>query len=221
MTTPTLSRPTVSIGYGHTAAVTAVLTREFGFGTRKVVANILAWYDVATTAERADGIDWYPAARREIADMSQRHEHPFAVCAAVVSHLSPQLGWTANVRAAHEFLASPMVRPNAVLGMSYRNALRALTSSSDPLATFAPRAHKTRSFYLNFQGDDDAVTVDRHALRVAVGDYSPAIAGALTRIGVYESLAHAYRVAARRVGTSPAELQAVTWVAARNRGGEL
>jgi hypothetical protein len=37
------------------------------------------------------------------------------------------------------------------------------------------------------------------------------------RVGSYDALAHCYRLAAKRVGVSPAQIQAVTWVVVRGR----
>jgi hypothetical protein len=38
----------------------------------------------------------------------------------------------------------------------------------------------------------------------------------LTRAGVYQAVAQAYRTAAQRVGVTPSTMQATTWIVARN-----
>jgi hypothetical protein len=77
---------------------------------------------------------------------------------------------------------------------------------------------KERSFADNISNPkrSQAVTVDRHAVRVALGDIAtrdksgPEVI--LSRVGVYEAIAQAYRDAAKDLGLLPLELQAITWL---------
>jgi hypothetical protein len=80
---------------------------------------------------------------------------------------------------------------------------------------------KERSFADNISNPkrSQAVTVDRHAVKVALGSiadrdkYGPEMI--IQRAGVYETISQAYRDAAKELGMLPLELQAITWLAER------
>ncbi len=71
---------------------------------------------------------------------------------------------------------------------------------------------KVRSFYANISGDQNAVTVDAWAQRIAGYEYPNGLAP-----NKYDHYADAYRDAARRAGESPATMQAITWIAYRRQ----
>jgi hypothetical protein len=72
-------------------------------------------------------------------------------------------------------------------------------------------------------GDEDSVTIDTWAVRAAL--LSPVATKSeqskLSRVGVYEALANAYRTAAAKRGVSPSTMQAVVWVVIRNHADML
>jgi hypothetical protein len=81
---------------------------------------------------------------------------------------------------------------------------------------------KVRSFFSNILEPDrsGAVTVDRHAVSVVFGfSLSDAQVKILERSGTYLLVASAYRAAARRLGVSPCQCQAVTWTVWRRLKG--
>jgi len=63
------------------------------------------------------------------------------------------------------------------------------------------------------------VTIDRHAIRVAVGrdKLSDRDMGRFSDVVGYRKIATAYQEVAGAVGLSPPELQAVCWLAFKNR----
>ena len=93
------------------------------------------------------------------------------------------------------------------MSAGFERARKAL-ESDNPLGTFG--GPKTRAFARNISGDREAVTVDVWACRVAGIDETK-----LSRVGVYEAVAQAYRDAASVKGVDPATMQATTWVTAR------
>jgi hypothetical protein len=110
------------------------------------------------------------------------------------------------------------------MGASLKNAQRAL-DSDEPLSTL--NGNKVKAFAANLLGDEDSVTVDVWAVRVAfgaskefkstVGDSEPVRPeNLLAKAGVYAAIADAYREAARQLGVAPSTVQAVTWVVIRN-----
>ena len=86
---------------------------------------------------------------------------------------------------------------------------RAAMVADDPWSTFGD-GPKTKAFAANIIGDDHAVTVDVWAARIAGITEEQ-----LARVGVYEAVAHGYRLAAKRAGITPAQMQATTWVVIR------
>ena len=188
---------------------TATLQRNAGTTVRACTDRIVRTWGRATADDMTAGAAWYPAAGELARDLATRGGHTLETAAAVIAHLSPRTPWGRNVAGAAVMLLTGE-DPTGHLGDNVRRARRAL-ESTDPLSTL--RTHKVRSFAANILGDRDAVTVDVWAMRVALGTVDDR---ALRRVGTYDALAHAYRLAAARVGTDPATMQATTWVVARN-----
>lgn len=174
------------------------------------VSRILATYFAATPSERADGLTWYERAN----DTARRFADTYGVTlrqsAGVIAALSPQIGWAQNLQMAESVLQGG--EPTHYLDCSTK-ALRIFAEpETDPLDILGGR--KVRSFYNNIREPEapGPVTVDRHALSLAVPDASDRY---LERIGAYQYVAGAYRTAARSVGLLPHELQAVCWLTHR------
>lgn len=190
---------------------TTTLQRTAGTSVRACADRIVRTYQQATPDQRAAGAAWYGTAGALVDDLANRHGVTREHAAAVVAHLSPRTPWARNVNGARRLLEDGTA-PGCI-GANVDRARRAL-ESEDPLSTFGPDAPKTSRFAANILGDDDVVTVDVWAARVALGDR--ASDALLRRVGVYAALEHAYRLAAARVGVTPAEVQATTWIVARN-----
>lgn len=194
----------------------ATLTRN-GLGTvADTVARILGYWARATDADREAGAQWYGAdATAVLGAMVAAGAPSVEHAAAVVAHLSPRTTWARNVAGAMALVADGD-QAALVLGCmsaSVKRARMALMSDA-PLSTI--KGPKTSAFALNLLGDRDAVTVDVWAARIAMGDATTDPEKVLARTGVYDAIAHAYRVAAASVGVTPETMQATTWVVARN-----
>lgn len=187
--------------------------RRSGYTVRRVVANILATWDAATDAQREQGAQWYPDAGVAARDLATAHGTTVERVAAIIAHTSPQLQWGRNLLAASVFVATGGDRLPGLLGASPRAALGAW-EASEPLATL--NGPKVRRFAANILGDYEPVTVDVHAARVALKG-CPNPQTVLERVGVYDAIEHCYRLAARRVGVTPATMQATTWIVQRGR----
>lgn len=187
-----------------------VLREKVGTTTGWCVRRILAVYDRASAEEFDEGARWYPRALGTCERLSARHGEPLDGVAAVVASLSPRMRWAKNVVAADVFLGGG--NPVA-LGASVR-AARRVSGSVDPLG--ALRGPKVSRFAANILGDDQVVTVDVWAARVALPDRDYASHERMLQwVGVYEAVEYAYQLAARARGVSPAVMQAVCWVVAR------
>lgn len=181
---------------------------KLGRSTRGTVDRIMAVYSQATESEILEGKVWYGEARALAEDVAGEACVTVEQAAVAIAQLSPRLRWDKNVAAIWA-----LVRHGdcpGVIGRSVDKARLALVEA-DPWVTFG-KAPKTRAFASNILGNEHAVTVDVWAARIAGFSEQE-----LSRVGVYEAIAHAYRLAAKRVGITPAQMQAITWVVARNR----
>lgn len=202
------------------------LLRAIGAGgTRATVDRILSVWVRATPQDILSGASWYgdDAQAHLRALTAQAHAQGLtwwtdAHSASLLAHLSPRTTWARNVAGAYAMVAGGVAaaRMAGCIGANVDRAFAVFSPDGDPLSTFGPNAHKTRAFARNLAGDRRAVTVDVWAARVAFGDTVADGEKALKRVGVYAATAHAYRLAAARVGVDPTTMQATTWVVARN-----
>ena len=153
---------------------------------------------------------WYVNAHALAVELSEGSDLTLMQAAAVIAHLSPKVLWSKN-KAAAEALVYEGRRLPGIMKAPYARALAASTAD-DPLDTFGPDAKKTRSFALNIAGFDQEVTVDIWIAR-AVGVSE----AQLKWVGVYEGIAHAFRLAAKRHGLSPMQIQALVWIVIRGK----
>jgi hypothetical protein len=174
---------------------------------RPSVANILRIYRQATDAQIAEGISWYADAHSLALALSPDDVKRGA---GVIAALSPRQDWAGNQRLAIRAFADG--HASGTLGDQIRKADRIIAGESpdDVLG-----GDKVRSFYgvIADPTDAHAVVVDRHAFDVAVGRVTDdGTRRWLSKSWAYGIYADAYRRAAKRVGISPSQLQAVVWV---------
>lgn len=177
-----------------------------------LAANILVVLGRAKPEHYREGIDWYEHAHTLARVLAGQHGISVEQTAGVLAALSPQLSWPRNVTYAEQFLATGDA---PVLGRSKRAAARIVAGEPPPSVLQGP---KVRAFFANIVDPDgsDAVTVDRHAHDVAVGQrFGDARRSLLGRQGGYDLLAAAFRLAAAKVGLAPSAVQAITWLAWR------
>lgn len=185
-----------------------------GISSRAAIARIVATYQQATPEQLSSGIGWYDDALCLALELSDASGLTVDACAAVIAHLSPKCNWDLNKRAARALVLEDRREPGVMIA-NYNRA-RVAMSSADPIATFGPSAHKTRSFTRNILGDTSAVTVDIWAWRVALPGRTD-IDTVLKRAGVYDGLVSCYQSAARKLGVDARTVQAVTWCVARGK----
>jgi hypothetical protein len=170
--------------------------------------RILRTFDRATASDVEAGATWYDAAGRLAADLANDSVDA-AAAAVIIAHLSPRTDWERNVMGATTLIREG-VKATGIIGANFDRAVASL-DFEDPFDSFGPTAPKTLNFARNIAGDVEAVTVDVWAARVVQVDPETQ----LGRKGVYDAVAHAYRLAARRRGVAPATMQATTWIVAR------
>jgi len=180
-----------------------------------MVLNVLAMYAEATPDERADGFAWYAAAREAADNIATRTGLSVEVVVAVIAVTSPQKLWQSNVewaeRICHAHVEGRPL-PREGLGNSLRRAAIALSGDlTDVLRTSG--SLKVRNFYLSIMGVAGAPCVDRHALRVVLGD--PLVTPPGMTDARYREAAAAYTDAARELRVAVRHVQAVTWTVAK------
>lgn len=179
---------------------------------RRYVRNIISVFESATPAQRGEGYAWYRVANgiaAMIGDGDVRRG------AGLLAALSPQTSWWMNVE-----LASDAADHGFASG-HFRDACskaRRILEGADPESVL-PMRRKTGQFFLCIVDPQHptAVCVDRHAHDLMIGRALGNGVRGLTAHGRYETVASCYRTAGARLGVTPATVQAVTWVAWRER----
>lgn len=177
-----------------------------------MVLNVLAFYAEATADERRGGFAWYPTAYADAEAIAADTGIDTATAVAVVSVLSPQKEWVSNLawaRAVCEAWAAGEPLPRSGLGNSLARAERALAGDTSDILR-EKGTLKVRNFYGSIMGEPGAVCVDRHAIRIVMGD--PLVTPPSLTDARYLLAAEAFREAARELRIGARHLQAVTWV---------
>lgn len=177
--------------------------------------RILAVYDSAPETAKVDGERWYETARLTAQAIAGAHGRlsPKQV-AGIIAALSPRVSWSRNVAAAYRMVEC-VVRgwPQPIVDGWRPNRRKAwdIANGSDPDTVLG--GPKVSAFYRNLLGCDQSVTIDCWAARAAEGLWNPRPPTGRR----YETLARAYRDAARVRNITPRAMQATVWCAIRNR----
>jgi hypothetical protein len=175
--------------------------------TRTMVDNIIEAYRQCDDATVAFGRDWYPRAQRYSDAIARATDIERNIVSSVIAALSPRNPWAWNVQDAaafcHAFINGEDMPSATTFGANRRNAWNILRG----LSHWTSSALKVRSFVRNIDGDTDAVTCDVWAVRVATNYQENAV----KNDAHYRLIESAYREAARIVGETPRDLQAIVW----------
>jgi hypothetical protein len=176
---------------------------------------ITATYRRASAAQLAAGREWYPAAGRIVSAIADATSFDVVRVTHALAALSPRNPWRWNVADCYSYaVAARDGAPMPPATTFTRNRERAWAALAGDKVWAGP-ALKVRAFVAAVTGDDSAVVVDIWAYRVAVGESPRSGSVPPSR---YRSIAEAYTDAARNVGETPRDLQAITWVVAQDEG---
>lgn len=185
------------------------------------VKNIINIYLAATDDEKADGVKWYRVALREATKIGKEFGVSKHTVVGVIAALSPNLGWTVNVRNARDmvqcFTGGGSIDDVTVSSypLNKQKAWRMLEEKvvrKDKLMKIL-NGPKTTAFFANIFGID-VVTVDGHAKNIHDGERR-VLKNNNVGVKEYREIAKAYHEAADTVGIKGYEMQAITWVAWR------
>ena len=189
--------------------------------------QIVKLYNQATDREKAEGATWYTEAHNICNQIAHKFNCPITKVAGVVAALSPATNWQQNIADAHNLVLAwhHLIDPDEVTVTTYgpnkRKAIHILnlkSSNQDDIARILlhnSKVNKTTCFYWNIlkPGSDKHVTVDRHAIRIALGS-SEADNVCITEKR-YRTIAESYHIAANKLHLGAIDLQAIVWVAFR------
>jgi hypothetical protein len=170
-------------------------------------AHIIRVFREANDGQLAEGLAWYADAHSVAVALDPQN---VLRAAGVISALSVKQDWNRNVILAGRAFADGQA--SGTLGFCVKAADRILSGEHVDAVL---KGDKTNNFahVIADPTDPHAVVVDRHAFDIALGRVTDdETRGILSRKGVYDAFADAYREAASVLGYSPSQVQAVTWV---------
>jgi hypothetical protein len=185
--------------------------------------NVLRVFHASFAPEILQGLKWYEEmgniACQRMRSVNRRrnlgHSLPRSKCLGIIAALSPQKNWSRNVAMAEAILYRDEI---GAVGVQKEKGKRIL-GGEDPADVL--KGQKERAFYQCFLDPHktDAVTIDRHALCIWLGEYRTRDKELVVTPRLYRLASHDYREVARVVGMRPNQLQAITWIAWRRLHG--
>lgn len=151
-----------------------------------------------------DGVNWYFNAHRKVIEIALLHGVTVWQAAGVMAALSPRVHWRRNVAMTHDYFATGTI---SGMGRSKRMADAVMLNGIDAL-----KGRKTNAFAHNLAGDQSRVTIDMWMVIAAGMDPNKSISAKdyATLSGIVTRLAH-------RNNLTPAQTQAIIWVATRGK----
>lgn len=175
---------------------------------RKIEARVSG----ATFEQKLAGEYWYADARKYVTDLAQIGGLTTRQVAGIVAALSPQTTWERNLAGAVAVVAAKRGKrgmPRASLyDSNSRKAWKIASGRVQPEDVLG--GPKVIPFYKNLTGDESEVTVDTWI-------WKGAGMGKTLTAARHRAIVRAYRVVARRMRLTPAQVQAIDWVVVRGR----
>tara|TARA_R100001198_G_scaffold56975_1_gene32572 strand:+ start:1583 stop:2182 length:600 start_codon:yes stop_codon:yes gene_type:complete len=187
---------------------------ENDYSRTKIRNNILKVYKVSVNSEQND---WYREAHQFGVEVSsflksfKNYDVTVNQVLGIVSALSPLKEWEKNKEIAVDFI---LTGDCGHMGANKRKAREILDcNGSDDKILEILSGPKTSRFYMNMMyPDGTGVTVDRHAIAIAIGRTATNKEQALTP-KAYTFIEKCYIMTAETLGLDPLHLQSITWQA--------
>jgi hypothetical protein len=176
--------------------------------SRTVVKNnIVRVFNVATDKEKED---WYASANTYCQYLSDKHNLPVDKVIGIVSALSPRKEWGLNKRLAEQLISTDNCGQIKLFVNKARDIRDKGNSECEILSIL--NGQKIKSFFMNIKYPDSGtnVTVDRHAIAVAIGRTANETEQSLTDKN-YKFFKDCYVWTAQQMGIKPLLLQSITW----------
>ncbi len=163
--------------------------------------------------------NWYAHEGKKIADMGAVMGVSRIDACSVVAILSPMVSWEVLLRCMPSWFSAHFYKHNyPVMPGFWFNHRKAEAYLRGQFTIDLFTSPKVFSFRLNLLGELGAVTIDRYALRAALGPHAHP-QGAMS-VGLYLTLERAYQRVGDRVGIAPALVQSGIWELERGGGNK-
>jgi hypothetical protein len=184
--------------------------------TRKMVNKLLRIFDKAGNAELEDGALWYPRALETATAIAELHGVNVHQVAAIMSIVSPGTGWKLNKLLPAQVIEYILKHgeygsytvPEWFPGYphAWQQCRKVLIYGDITIS-----GRKTLPFYSAIMGDENALVVDRHMVRICSG-----VDGVQTCSDApFRRMQDAIRQAAEARGVSNRTMQATVWICYR------
>lgn len=178
--------------------------------TQRYINNLLALWTKSTKQS-----SWYSEANQTIQEIACDYNVSVENVAYITATLSPALSWEMNLESTKAFFDSWFGRYGNSRQTAYGANVRKCVGYMLGERRGVPTGQKVSAFYRNLLKDDQAVTLDRHAIRAARwGKRQLQKESGEQDIcrQEFRVVQDAYNIAAQCVGVSVAEFQATLWV---------
>lgn len=186
--------------------------------------QILKLYRSANVEETNEGVLWYEMANGICKVIADKYSCPLTKVVGVVAALSPATNWQQNIADANNLVLAwyHCIDQDQVVcttyGQNKAKAINILNQESsnerdiEALLLHKSKINKTTCFFLNIlhPGSDELVTIDRHAIRIALGNGQGVDEICMTEKR-YRNITRAYQIAASQLEINAISLQAVVW----------
>ena len=180
--------------------------------TKRVKNNILNIYSLSTIEDKKD---WYGIANDFANQLSVSYNIPIQKVCGVIAALSPMKNWEENMRIAELFIADGVAKHTKLFSKKAKDIIESSGDVNDIVDIL--NGNKIISFFLNILNPETSknITIDRHALSVALGyRVKDKDLKSLTN-NQYEFFVNCYSLAAEEIGISGLLMQSTTWTTQR------
>jgi len=194
----------------------------------KNVNNIKAVYLLATAQEKIDGANWYKSAHKIALNLADDYGLTLQTVAGVMASLSPRNKWSRNVIDAENLIETFVRDPKSAVNIKVctfnknkEKALNILKTDQDFYTDSVRdilKGKKMIEFFNCILGVED-VCIDGHAYCIFNGSRTSLKDVPSIGVKMRKEIKSDFKKAAAKFKISPAEMQAITWVAWRRIHG--
>jgi len=194
----------------------------------KNVNNIKAVYLLATAQEKIDGANWYKSAHKIALNLADDYGLTLQTVAGVMASLSPRNKWSRNVIDAENLIETFVRDPKSAVNIKVctfnknkEKALNILKTDQDFYTDSIRdilKGKKMIEFFNCILGVED-VCIDGHAYCIFNGSRTSLKDVPSIGVKMRKEIKSDFKKAAAKFKISPAEMQAITWVAWRRIHG--
>ncbi len=192
--------------------------KRTSYDIAEMTDNLVNAYQAVSPSTQEEGIRWYAEAHLFAEGLAEVSGFPLERIAGVIAVTSPLINWEQQkvmvplLIKAFKDKVPPEQAGLCLISNTYK-AYKCLEGNLNAI-----HGDKVTNFYQAIMGDQNAVTLDRHAVRPALGivEKSDNDNQAVNTAGKYAQVKQAYVKAAKLCGMPPREFQAVLWVHVRN-----